>query len=82
MSNGLEMVGSLVVTVVAFFLVAALSTLVGCFIGWVVGWVFPETFALALVKFGLTDFATWQIGAILGFVSAFFKPNIVAGKKT
>lgn len=50
-----------------------LGTLIGCFVGWIVGIFWPNTFAAFLTHFGLSAFAPWQIGALLGFVGGFFK---------
>jgi len=50
-----------------------LGTLIGCFSGWMVGIFWPTTFAAFLAHFGLSAFAPWQIGALLGFTGGFFK---------
>lgn len=52
----------------------ALSTIVGALVGLVVGWMFEETFALWLRVLRL-EAEPYQVGAALGFVSAFFRSN-------
>jgi hypothetical protein len=61
-----------------FFLIAALpllGTLAGAFVGWVVGLFFEETVMgfFSRLGFDTAGYAMWQLGAALGFVSAFFR---------
>lgn len=56
-----------------------LSTLIGAMVGWLAGALFPETFSAWLVIFRL-QMEPYQVGAALGFVSAFFRNNRSNGK--
>jgi len=61
-----------------FFLIAVfplLGTLAGAFVGWVVGLFFEETVMgfFSRLGFDTAGYAMWQLGAALGFVSAFFR---------
>ncbi len=57
-----------------------LSTLVGAFVGWLVGLFFGETILGFFAGLGITGFKMWQIGAVLGFISGFFRSPI-SGKE-
>ena len=64
-----------VLVIGALFLVIILGTLMGGVAGWTVGLVFTDTIAALKLALGLavTDF---ELGAMLGFVGAFFRASI------
>ncbi|MFA9200312.1 MAG: hypothetical protein ACEQR8_03865 [Cypionkella sp.] len=60
-----------VATPVLIALASVIALVCGAIAGWAGGWLFPEVFAnLSDLVFGRAVPA-WQIGAMLGFVSAF-----------
>lgn len=54
------------------FLYLLLGTFVGAVAGWAVGIIFSETTEAWLLHLNL-PFQLWEVGALLGFVGAFFK---------
>lgn len=60
------------------FVLPLLGVLGGAFSGWVVGLIFDDTIHATLAAFGVKadQVSTWQIGATLGFVGAFFRASI------
>ena len=57
------------------------GVLAGAFVGWIVGLFFEETIMgfFSRLGFDTANYAMWQIGAALGFVSAFFRTNVTKG---
>jgi hypothetical protein len=62
----------LVGAALGIFIIIA-GTLGGILVGWIVGWFFSETILGIFAALGIKGFAMWQIGAWIGFVSAFFR---------
>ncbi|RLI02479.1 hypothetical protein DRO30_02600 [Candidatus Bathyarchaeota archaeon] len=62
------------VAVIAFFLLALASTLIGAFTGWLVG-LTPLGTGVMKIWVGLTGIECdlWELGAFLGFISGFFR---------
>lgn len=54
------------------FLALILSTFIGSVAGWAVSLIFSETTEAWLIHFNL-PFQLWEVGAMLGFIGAFFK---------
>jgi hypothetical protein len=71
-----SIMGLLAIFVITLLLLPLVGIAVGAFIGWVAGMVFPGTVGLVgtLITSGVT-IPAWQVGAILGFVGAFFKSS-------
>ncbi len=59
-------------TVAILFFASLLSTLFGAIVGAIVGVVFPQVVE-GINTIAQTDFSSWVIGAILGFVGSFFR---------
>ncbi len=59
-----------------------IGVLAGAFVGWVVGLFFEETVMgfFARAGFDTAGYAMWQLGASLGFVSAFFRAGVTKVK--
>lgn len=70
--------------VALLFAAVLFSTLMGAFAGWVVGGTFPETFRILVVDLLKLQPSVepWQIGAILGFVGAFFRTTVNKGQSS
>lgn len=47
----------------------------GAFLGWIIGLLFGKFILALLAKIGITGLAMWQIGAILGVISMFFRSS-------
>lgn len=54
------------------FLSLILTTFIGSIAGWAVSIIFSETTEAWLAYFNL-PFQLWEVGAMLGFIGAFFK---------
>lgn len=70
--------------VALLFAAVLFSTLMGAFAGWVVGGTFPETFRILVVDLLKLQPSVepWQVGAILGFVGAFFRTTVTNKQNT
>ena len=66
---------TIVLLVIRVFWALAL-TLLGLASAWIVGWFFTDTFLGIFAAIGITGFKMWQIGAVLGFFSSFFKSPV------
>jgi hypothetical protein len=55
------------------FVVSLLGAAVGAVVGWIVGLLFDESIALLAQALGVPTAQPYQIGAMLGFVSGFFR---------
>jgi len=67
--------GMIILASVSVFLMVSLAPLLGAFSGWIVSIIFPNWVSGGFAAFGLhidpSDF--YKIGAMLGWVGAFFK---------
>ena len=59
--------------IAAFVILCPLGTLFGWIGGWSVGWFFGDYITQGLSAFGLHGVSLAQLGAILGFISSFFR---------
>lgn len=57
------------------FIGIILGTLMGGFVGWVIGTTFPVVIDSLNTVSGLS-LTSFEMGAVLGFVSSFVRPNI------
>lgn len=66
-------VGLIILFVV--FLATLLGTLMGALSGWIVGLFFDDVILTTLMRFGVdvANLSMWKLGALLGFVSGFFR---------
>lgn len=73
-----------VMVVALFLIVPALGAILGAFIGWCVGFFFTGAIQATLAVFvGQPVYlAVWQLGATLGFISAFFKVRLLTPDNT
>ena len=62
-------------------LLMVLQTLLGALFGWGVGLIFGKTILNILEQIGIYGVSMWQVGAFLGFVSAYFKTLITFNDK-
>ena len=72
----MEVIFSILRWIVNFVLAIISATLMGEFVGLVVVWFFGGPILDILAPMGLIGFKMWEIGAFLGFVGGFFKPQI------
>lgn len=77
-----KVVGAAALVGLAVLITPIVSVLAGALCGWLVGLVFDETFARWRFYFGLdmVDLGSWQIGAMLAFVGAFFRSTFTGTK--
>ena len=80
--NTIAIVIAGLITIVAFFLLALASTLLGAFTGWLVG-LTPLGAGVMKIWVGLTGIECdlWELGAFLGFISGFFRSILNFGDK-
>jgi uncharacterized membrane protein len=57
------------------FVGAVASALAGAFVGWLVGLIFDDTMRLLSQAMGISA-APYQLGAMFGFVGAFFRSTL------
>lgn len=74
---------ALIGIIIALLLLPLVGLAVGAFIGFIAGLVFPGTVGLVgtLITSGVV-IPAWQVGAILGFVGAFFKTRVATTTKS
>lgn len=65
--------GYLIAVTVVILFNPLFSTLLGVIGGWFVGLFFSDTILGFLQQIGIKGLAMWQVGAVLGFVSGFFR---------
>jgi len=75
MSKFLLALGGSLALGVLLFVVVLLTTLGGAFAGWLIFSVFDETFYAFTATIGLEWMQGWQFGAVLGFISGFFRSS-------
>ena len=73
MEGLIKFIGGIMLVLGALFVGVLSSTVIGAVIGWTVGLVYDDTLR-ALASWAGLDAPAWQLGAMLGFVSAFFRP--------
>lgn len=73
-------VGSTVVFISLVLVVAPISTGMGALTGWTVGMLFGGIIKHVLAAFGVYNVEVWQLGATLGFVSAFMRTQTTIKK--
>ena len=61
------------------FVLCLLGTVLGAVVGWTVGLVFDGTMRLLAQALGI-DAAPYQLGAMLGFISGFFRAPLEVKK--
>ena len=66
--------------IVLLFFVAIGGALVGALSGWLVGLLFDETLRLLAHAMGIPAAAPYQLGAMFGFVGAFFRSQLSTSK--
>lgn len=69
--------------IIALLLLPLVGIAVGAFVGFVAGMVFPGTVGLVgtLITSGAV-MPAWQVGAVLGFIGAFFKTSVRTATKS
>jgi membrane protein YqaA with SNARE-associated domain len=75
----MQIVAAALGILVLLFVVIIAGTVIGGFVGWIVGLFFPFVIAALNQLTGL-ELTAFEMGAVLGFVSAFFRSSPTTGK--
>lgn len=70
----------IIIVVLGIFLMTIAGTIFGALAGLVVGWFFTPTFHVVMTAIGMQTIAVWELGAVLGFVGAFFRSASAVSK--